>query len=361
MALLEMVNSVLGKLRNERITTISATDELTTEVIGLLNDAGSEILEGHDWSFDVRHDGMMFFPQSQSGTNGQFGGATKWVSPTTATLTYSGDDDAGEIFENAAAIALAAFRMAGDRFRTRIIPTGSSDGGNTSWIVTDIAYGATEITLTLQNNLYLTTDIATGTNAWTTFANEHVLPSTVKQVLSARHEEQPLTIEFVDKDLEYDQMLPRPFDYFTSTPEIMYVGMTVTSTEMDASFPDNDTVAAVTGMGAAVWPIPNADVRLNYSYRVQHADLAADTDAWDGVPNNIIRLIEWKAYQFACQTGIEDDQKRAILAEREVERRLARALGNDGAQPNRRRVPTTFGAYRVSNPRRRWASQTITA
>ncbi len=103
MALLQMVNAVRGKLREERIGAISSTDLLTTEVIDLLNDAGSEILEGNDWEFDVRHDGRLFYPSSQTGTNAVFGGsvglaAYRNVSSTVWSLLSTGDTVSGEVF-----------------------------------------------------------------------------------------------------------------------------------------------------------------------------------------------------------------------------------------------------------------------
>ncbi len=71
MALLQMINQVRGKLREERIGSIATSDLLTTEIIDLINDAGSEILEAHEWDFDVRHDGKLFNPGKQSGSSAQ--------------------------------------------------------------------------------------------------------------------------------------------------------------------------------------------------------------------------------------------------------------------------------------------------
>jgi hypothetical protein len=110
-----------------------------------------------------------------------------------------------------------------------------------------------------------------------------------------------------------------------------------------------------------VWPIPSADLHLEYSYRVQHADLSAETDAWDGVPANIIHAIEWLAYQKALDSGIQNDPQAAARAERQVEKRVLRAKLTQSNQPNRRLVPSSFDAPRGHSSRRRWATQTISA
>ena len=110
-----------------------------------------------------------------------------------------------------------------------------------------------------------------------------------------------------------------------------------------------------------VWPIPSADIHLEYSYRVQHADLATDASDWTNVPQNIIHLIEWLAFQKALDSGIQNDPVAARRAEQQVEKRFARAQARQSRQPNRRRVPTAFQVGYHGNSRSRWASQTISA
>jgi hypothetical protein len=363
MALLQMINAVRGKLREERIASISSTDLLTTEIIDLINDAGSEILEGNDWEFDVRHDGKLWFPSSQSGTDALFYNTTIIANTTAVDLVYSKDNASGEVFEDDAAIDLAGFRCSGNSMRARIY-FPSSDKGQTSWIIVDVRHGNNGLALRVSNNFNMA--IATAPT-WTTYANELVLPTTVKDVLSVRNEEEPLHLVFVDRDMQFDQCVPRPVDRFGSLPEVVIVGGTITSTARPdptlEGLPAWTTIspeAAVTGVGCMVWPIPNADVHLNYSYRVQHADLSAATDEWAGVPANIIHAIEWQAYRFVLDSGIQNDPRAAARAEREVERRVARALTKQSRQPNRRRIPTSFRSpHRYGSSRRRWASQTI--
>ncbi len=360
MALLQMINAVRGKLREERIASISTSDLLTTEIIDLINDAGSEILEGNDWEFDKRHDGRLWYPSSQSGTFATLTENTIIEGETDVRLQLSGDAATGEVFDDVAAIDLAGFRCSGNRMRSRVVLTGATSFANTSWIITSVDLAISTMHLVIQDALKL--DATAGDVAWTTYASEVVLPTNVKDVLSVRHEDNPLSLEFVDREMGFDKWVPRATDSYSTTPEVVTIGGTITSTARLDTGPlwtGISAEAAVTGVGAMVWPIPSADIHIQFSYRVQHSDLSTATDTWTGVPDNVIHAIEWKAFQLAQLSGIQPDPEGARGSEREVERRIARALGNQSRQPNRRRVPRTFGGHPHGNPRRRWASQSI--
>jgi hypothetical protein len=363
MALLEMVNSVLGKIREERITAISASNLVVTEVIDLINDAGSEILEGNDWSFDVRHDGQMYWPHRDNGLGATFGFIADLIYTNTkadvVTLPYTGNDSTGELFENPAE---TAFRMS-DPLRSRIVPMGGGNGtipDNTSWAISTLQYIATRFDVTLANNLYTPTSAG---ESYTIYANEQVLPTTVRQVLSVRNEERDLPVEFIDRDIEFNSVIPRPHISFSDNTEVIFVGSNITSTSRTGgNWPVLlGEAAATTGTGAMIWPVPETDKHLHYSYRTQHADLSADADEWTGVPKNVIGAIEWLATQKAYDSHIRNDPKAGTRAERQVEKRIARALMNDNAQPNRRRIPRAYHPNRTGDVRRRWASQTIEA
>ena len=360
MALLQMVNSVRGKLREERVGSISSTDLLTTEIIDLINDAGSEILEGDDWEFDVRHDGRLWFPASQSGTGAIFTSASlpsRYESSNTPVISTVVDTASGEVFND---VDLAGWRMSGNRVRSRIF-NGNSIYPNTSWIITDVDRAATQLNLTLGSDLRIDNDDPSG--VWTSYGNEVVLPTTVKDVLSVRHEEEPIRLEFVNRSNQFDRWVPRSTDSFSTRPHLVEVGGTITSTSRTATvaWTTISAEAAVTGTGVMIWPIPSADVQLEYSYRVQHADLTTATSAWSGVPAGVIRMIEWRAYQGALDSGIQNDPEAALRAEKQVEKRRLRAQMNQSRQPNRRRVPTEFGYGGGGSSRRRWSSQSIAA
>jgi hypothetical protein len=359
MALLEMVNSVRGKLREERVGVIGTQDPLTVEVVDLINDSGSEILEGNDWDFDTRHDGRLWFPAPYSGDAETFTWSLININTISVQLLYNQHDDTGEVFADQASIDAAGFRSSGNRLRSSIIFAGS-EKGNTSFVLSSLDVGPTRFSLSPVDKFLIP---PVSDSEWMVHCNEQVLPSTVKEVLSVRNEEEPVQLEFVNRDIHFDRAIPRSTDRFGTIPEVVYVGGTLTSTTRTVTSEDTTLTAeaAVSGIGCMVWPIPSADLHLQYTYRVQHADLALALDEWVGVPANIIRLIEWRAFQMALDSGIQNDPQAAARAERQVEKRMLRAQMTQSRQPNLRRVPTSFGMQSRGGTRGRWATQSITA
>jgi hypothetical protein len=187
-----------------------------------------------------------------------------------------------------------------------------------------------------------------------------VLPSTVKEVLSVRHVEDDLQLRFVDRNISFDKYVPRQEMAFSSVPGVVFVGSTVTSTEIAAGFPNISAAAARTGIGMMVWPIPDTDLNIDFTSRVQHADLALAADVWTGVPNDVCRLIAESALQKGYESAIWNDAKMGRVIGRNVEVRRQRAKTRHDAQPNIRRVPsTTPGGHGGRNSRWRWDSQSI--
>jgi hypothetical protein len=351
MALLEMLNSVRGKLREERIQAISDTDLLTTELINLINDAGSQILEENDWDFDIRHDGQLIYPAKMSGVAAAVGtsatpdqyNAEPWVTVVTGDgITSPFDED--------------AWRLSHANRRSRVVVSGSSAISQTSLIIDDVQviFNAA-IRMVLADNPQLEYDTSL---AWETYCNEAVLPATVKEVLSARSEQGDVPLEFVDRAQAFEVAVPRPNLIYSDIPEVLSVGGTINNTQNsvqgDATY---GPVAQRSGTSAMVWPIPLNDLYIQYSYRIRHSDLSDATDEWAGVPNDVLHLIEWTAVQMAYDSGIQNDPQRALRVESQVEKRRARALAKSGAQPSRRRVPSMFRAHHRDHSRRRWATQ----
>jgi hypothetical protein len=313
------------------------------------------VLEGGEWSFDVRHDGKAYFPTNQSGTNGEFGTGSIYDNTDVATLTYSGDTDTGEVFED---VDLAGFRMGSTSIKSRIKPTGS-DFGNTSWGITSVTYGATEFTLALDNSLFFT---PISDSTWTSYCNEVVLPSTVKEVMSASNRGLDVALRFIDRSVGFDTAVPRPDTVFNSSPEIIYVGSTVTSTSLLGTWPNLSNATATTGTGMMIWPVPSQDIWIDYSYRQQHVDLAAATDLWTNVPDDVLRVIQKLALQNAFSSSIRNDVRMSAKIQQENAVRWARAIAKHDSQPNLRRVPPSFG-HRMhhGNIRARWETQLISA
>jgi len=316
--LIKMITSVRDKLIEEP----STREIRTSALVGLINDSASEILEGYDWPFDTRHDGKAFFPApitSTTGGNFTDGSASgAYDNGTTVDLlkTSTALDTAAECDHVGWAFC--------DPRRARIVGTGTAMTG-TSWIVTNIDHATTKLTLTLSNNL----NVAPVTNvAWSLYAIDQVLPSTVRKVLSAANEQQNLSLQWVERESEFDTLVPKMHATTSDTTECIFIGGTITSTARTATNAWNDlsTTTATTGDGIMIWPPPASDTQVNYSYQVQHTPLALASDTFPNVPDDVIYLIEWNAVKQGFETGIANDPQRAQIAYEQSKERLQRAL-----------------------------------
>ena len=54
-----MVNRFRRKLKWEDVSSFSSTDDLTTVAIDFLNESKRDVLENHEWDFDIRSDGIL--------------------------------------------------------------------------------------------------------------------------------------------------------------------------------------------------------------------------------------------------------------------------------------------------------------
>ncbi len=186
------------------------------------------------------------------------------------------------------------------------------------------------------------------------FANQRRLPSTVAQVLSVRHEEQPLRLEFVDRHYDFDRWIPRSFDVFHDRPQEVYVGGTVSDTA-------TSTTASVNrGMGMMIWPPNTSDISLDFSYAYRYADLSDATDEWPGVTEEVADLVVDRAFLYCLTSNIQNDPQRAREVRVDLRIDLATAKSNDRSDPNRRRVAHGFGSSSAtSHANTRWNTAQI--
>jgi len=333
--LLQMVNSVRQKLRGgDPLTSLPSGDSEVDTAVGLINDAASDILGRRKWSFLNRDDGRAVFPPKFTGTGMELdrtvGGHTlKIPSPT-------GDQDR-LMTEN----VVMRFRSLEDS----IIP-------NTSAAIATIVYSGIGPHYTVvTTEAWWGDEVSDATSTWDMFAYEHVLPATVGQVLSVRHEETPLALEFEERYVRFDHAVPRPQDSF-AIPEVAVVGGLAATTE------DSGGTQRY-GVRMAVWPIPSAQTMLRYSYTYVPAALSAGTDVLTGVYENVVRLIEWRAVELAMASTEKDPEQYAPIT-RVVAQMYAAAIESDKRAPARRLIPRSFGTGSVGSYRSRWADQTVT-
>lgn len=303
---LQLVNRIRRKLRmGPDLSAFSSTDELTNVLLDMLNEGKREVLEHREWDFDIRHDGILKCVKERTYTTG-----TSVVSLTNigntgvdVSATYSGS------------------------LRSRVMVTSDATYGDTSFIITNITNTGGNDVYTIGVGWPGSTD---GAASLKIFASEYILPSTVRDVLSVRHEEGEIALHFLDKSTELDPALPNPNLDSSDQPEAVYVGSTVRNTTLDGADPSY-------GLGMMVHPIPSENVVIHYSYRYRHPDLTAATSEIENVPAHVEDLIVDAAVARAQMSGVANDPTLAALNVREVRRRADEAVKMTRPDPGRRR------------------------
>lgn len=323
MSLLESVNRVRRLMRDDVYTTLSLNDLDAMTLVDFLNDAADELFGHRAWDFLKRYDGHVWLPGSVTVTAGgvvnangsigslNFAGANAWATANVHDFTQRGQDG---------------------RIRPRIVWDDDTQHPGTS-------YGLSQLSV-LPNFPFAQTNAFRGVNqtngGWTIYANEYVLPSTVRQVLSVVNESRPLDLQFVDRDFDVTPSWPRGAQWL-GEPEVACVGGTITGCGTDAG------ITAATGLGLAVWPPPQSEVLLHYSYIYRFARLSTDTDDWTGVPAEHVRLIESMAFERALWSNVEDDPRRSAVLHQHNEVYMARLAAADQRALKQRRVTPTLG------------------
>lgn len=315
--------------RRLKLATVSSfTDPHAPVLLDFVNESMREVLETEAWDFLTRNDGeLMVVPKYD------------YLASFQVTL-------ASTVAVNVGQVDHATYRGA---FRTRLVITGSASHPQTSFAV-------------VSNNHPTVSDRYTLATAWpgtseslingTVYVVDYQLPATVRDVLSVRHEEDEIAVQFVDRTSTFDQYIPTAHLESSDSPDLVIVGGSVTSTF------ETSVGAATTALGLMVWPIPTVAYLLSYSYRYLHPDLTAVGDVVDA-PKAHVDLIVDKAMAKAYRSAVANDPDMAEMIEADVARRFARLRGVDSPQPQRRMVlrshdqatgPSQFGS-RPANSR----------
>lgn len=348
MTLLASVNRLRRMLREDTVTATSSSDLLDQTIIDALNTAADEHLNTFEWSFLLRHDAQVWFPGLREESTG--------CSPTFNSTTLPLND--GSNSWDAADVQNFTFKATQEgRLLARVRVTGGAGSGTyddtpDSAYPVDELYGTGAFNATLRNPFRGDT-ASSAAAGFQIFTHEYALPDTVRTVVSVRHQETPIRLEFMDKGESFDRVVPRVTDRTAAQPEVAYVGGLITGTAIGTA--DNGT-----GMGLMIWPVPSSDVLIDYSYVYRFAELSTDAATWTGVPLEHTRLIESMAFEKLLDSNVEDDPGRAsrIRTRNEMVRR--RLLDADVRSPVRRVTPELgSGTRTTANPRRRWSAQTV--
>ena len=320
-----LVNRVSRALRKGEATSV--TDDKGAVLLDFVNASMREVLETAEWDFLMRSDGELVVVPRIAYT-GSF-----LATPASTQIINVGQVDYLTFIGS---------------FRTRLVITSDATHGGTSFAVDTAEHPTTS------DRYHLTTAYpGTGGSLLDGFVYvvDYQLPATVRDVLSVRHEEDELPVEFVEKTQTFDRFVPTAHLVTQDSPDLVIVGGSVTSTVATGG-------TSTTAVGLMVWPVPTVAYVLSYSYRYLHPELTATTSTLDA-PLSHADLIVDKACARAYRSAVANDPDMADRIEADVARRFQRLLGQNSPQPERRMVlrshdaasgPSQFGS-RPRDPR----------
>ncbi len=284
-----------------------ASDSLTQALLDLINQSMRRILEGYDWHFDHRHDGVIeTIPEVTTGT----GFTITNGSRAGGCLTYT-----------------AGSTVSGN-FKLRLIGTDDSNFGDTSFGVRDASLSGTTLSFNLDNTWPGTTTALSGKVE--TFVAEYGLPTTVRSVLRAWHQENDLFIEAIAPEEQFERRFPRWHETRSTQPEVMAIGGLI-----DPTYATNAT-ATDSMLRCILFPAPSSTLTIGYSYIHRHATLEAATDELSGVDEAVVDAIIRDAYAEACFTAIANDPERGIRIKQDVAAHILMLRNGLKPDPHRR-------------------------
>ena len=168
-------------------------------------------------------------------------------------------------------------------FVLRIIPTGDTDYSDSSFRVISAAPSFA----TASVNLPFAMPKAFSAVTCDLVYSEYLLPDTVREVVRANHEQEELSLDQIDPTVRFDELYPS-YSYEKGLPRSFSVGGFDTET-YDVAVSKDPKLRAI------VWPIPDDEYVISYSYYRRHPELETGTDELVGVPSDVVNDIVFQA------------------------------------------------------------------
>ena len=305
---LELLNRVRLFRRQPETTVIATPEDQVT--LNAINMAIEDVLSTRRWEFDLRSDGQLALRGKKDGLLlGTTAGST---SGTLTIIGVVGADVFGDYVVKVQPDGITDYANTALRVESAI-----TSGGNAAFLVFEFPFPDT-------NSPAVDCELHYG---------EYILPDTVREVVRASYQEDPISLDQVDPTVRYSEIFPRPHDYF-GPPEALAVGgfdVPTYNAHLDAPDP---------GLRMAVWPVPDEDYIVNYSYYYRHPELVASTDTLVGVPNAVVNDIVLQAASTVMMTW---DQNYAASHFTDLSRQQSAAKHRaTGGSPGRRHTIRSF-------------------
>lgn len=265
---LQLINRVMLYRRQPPVASYVSTNPEHAATLNAINMAKEDILSTRRHEFDLRHDGQLLTKASASSTD-QVPTLLGLEGQPTAVLTF----DPGVL----------AVEYINGEYVTRLIPIGDEDYSDTALRIATGLPASNLITLTFPFNLPKSFASTTCDLVY----SEYLLPDTVREVVRANYEQNEINLEQLDATLRFDELFPS-FSYETGPPRVISVGGFDTQTHLTTADPDPK-------LRAIVWPIPDDQYVISYSYYYRHPDLEDGDDELIGVPPEFVNDIVFQA------------------------------------------------------------------
>ena len=268
---LQLLNRVMLFRRQPEAASYSALDPEHVVTLNALNMAKEDILGTRRWEFDLRHDGQLITKATASSLSIVPTLSLLASLPNQATISEStSGDDISERFAEGTIM--------------RFVPIDDAGFADTAFRVT--SYRTTSSTAaTLDMPVSVQTDV---TGDCDLVYAEYLLPETIREVVRASFDQSEISLEQLDPTVQFDECIPSPH-LESGEPRVLSVG------GFDRETYDTTDDTPDPKLRAIVWPVPDDEYLISYSYYYRHPDLASGTDAWVGIPSDIIADIVWQA------------------------------------------------------------------
>lgn len=264
---LQLINRVLLYRRQPEISAFQATNPEHAATLNALNMAKEDILAPRRYEFDLRHDGQLATKASLS---------SRGISPT---FSATSGDTSGIVTITG---ETASDHLPGD-FVVRLIPTGDSDYSDTAFRAISALPVSSIATLSFPFAMPKTFSSV----ACDLVYSEYALPDTVREVVRASYEQEELSLEQIDATARFDELFPS-YTYDTGYPRSFNVGGFDTPTYQSGTAVDPK-------LRAIVWPIPDDEYIITYSYYYRHPDFTDGDSELVGVPQEVVNDIVFQA------------------------------------------------------------------
>lgn len=272
---LQMVNRVLKNLGQSDVATFTTNDR-SALALEHVNQAARSLFEEQSWDWLLRHDGALRLRPSHSG--GVFTITNVETAPDSVSVAQVGVNIPGTKVANFVFDSVGAYFIYDDDAKWSNISSKIQGGFD----------GPTFTSFLLEHEWHSNVSIPVDLDMRIIFP-EYILPTKVQTVSSVRYQQEEVTIRFIDPDTTFDRLVPAPH-VEEGPPEVIMVGGQSVHTITNFS---STTLGSppTPSLRAFVWPIPDDDYLLNYSYVIKPDALAELTDTFPGVPESAIDRI----------------------------------------------------------------------